>query len=125
MRPDAELRLPVDPAFVSVLRATAVSMAARLNFTVDDIEDLRMAVSEAAGLVLPEQPAESSDLLCEFYFGTDKMSVRVSARSESPAPVDQSDFAWQVLSALTVDASTVIESDTLAVTFSVQSTATS
>ncbi len=53
MRPDVELRLPVDSAYVSVLRATTVSLAARLDFTIDDIEDLRMAVGEACAMVLP------------------------------------------------------------------------
>ena len=123
MRPDAELRLPVDPAFVSVLRAAAVSMAARLNFTVDDIEDLRMAVGEAASLVLPEDPPEGADLHGAFFFDAQAMTVRVSTRTKAPAPVDESDFAWQVLSALTVDSSTEVAADTVMVTFTVRSTA--
>lgn len=123
MRPDAELRLPADPAFVSVLRAAAVSTAARLDFTVDDIEDLRMAVGEAASLVLPEDPPADSALLAAFFFGPGSMTVRVSARATHPQPVDQSDFAWQVLSALSVDSSTEVVDDTLVVTFTVQSTA--
>ena len=39
-RADVELRLPADGAFVSVLRTTAAGLAARLDFTIDDIEDL-------------------------------------------------------------------------------------
>ncbi len=53
-RADVELRLPADSAYVSVLRTTTAGLAARLDFTIDDIEDLRIAVGEACALVLPE-----------------------------------------------------------------------
>ena len=42
---DAELRLPADGVSASVLWTTTASLAARLDFTIDDIEDLRMAVA--------------------------------------------------------------------------------
>ena len=53
-RADVELRLPADGAYASVLRTTTAGLAARLDFTIDDIEDLRIAASEASALVLPE-----------------------------------------------------------------------
>ena len=58
-RSDVELRLPADGAYVSVLRTAASGLAARLDFTIDDIEDVRMAVSEACALALPEADDES------------------------------------------------------------------
>ena len=61
-RADVELRLPADSAYVSVLRTTSAGLAARLDFTLDDIEDLRMAVGEASALVLPEAEP-GSDLI--------------------------------------------------------------
>ena len=56
-RADVELRLPADSAYVSVLRTTTAGLAARLDFTIDDIEDLRIAVGEACAMVLPEADA--------------------------------------------------------------------
>ena len=53
-RADVELRLPADSAYVSVLRTTTAGLAARLDFPIDDIEDLRIAVGEASAMVLPE-----------------------------------------------------------------------
>ena len=61
-RADVELRLPADSAYVSVLRTTTAGLAARLDFTLDDIEDLRIAVGEASALVLPE--AEPGHATC-------------------------------------------------------------
>jgi len=65
-RADVELRLPADSAYVSVLRTTTAGLAARLDFPIDDIEDLRIAVGEASAMVLPEADAES-DLVCRFF----------------------------------------------------------
>ncbi|CAM3473959.1 anti-sigma factor [Nocardioides dubius] len=125
MRPDVELRLPVDPAFVSVLRATAVSLAARLNFTIDDIEDLRMAVSEASALVLPHAQADG-DLVAGFHTAPDKVEVRISVPTSGTAtpPAAEEDFAWQVLSALTTHAELQTGEGSYAAIFTVHSTAT-
>ena len=64
-RADVSLRVPADGAYVSVLRTMTAGLAARLDFTVDDIEDLRIAVGEACALVLPEADP-SGDLEAEF-----------------------------------------------------------
>ena len=56
-RPDVELRLPADGVYVSVVRTTTAGLAARLDFLIDDIEDLRIAVGEACAMVLPEADA--------------------------------------------------------------------
>ena len=42
-----EVRLPALSAYVSVLRTVTAGLAARLDFTLDEIEDLRIAIDEA------------------------------------------------------------------------------
>ena len=79
-RADVELRLPADSAYVSVLRTTSAGLAARLDFTLDDIEDLRMAVGEASALVLPEAEP-GSDLVCEFFMRPGELTVQVGVPS--------------------------------------------
>lgn len=99
LRADVELRLPGDGAYASVLRATAAAIAARLEFTVDDIEDLRIAVGEAGALVLPEADP-GSDLTTRFYLGRGTITVEIAAGAvDEPAP-DHDSFAWQVLTTL-------------------------
>ena len=46
--------MPADTAYVAVLRTTTAGLAARLDFTLDDIEDLRIAVGEACAMVLEQ-----------------------------------------------------------------------
>ncbi|MCW2791543.1 MAG: anti-sigma factor [Nocardioides sp.] len=103
-RADVELRLPADSAYVSVLRTTTAGLAARLDFPIDDIEDLRIAVGEASAMVLPEaEPA--SDLLCRFYMRPGELTVSVGVTSSrAVTQVDYDSFAWQVLSTLATSA---------------------
>jgi serine/threonine-protein kinase RsbW len=102
-RADVELRVPADSAYLSVLRTTAAGLAARLDFTLDDIEDLRMAVGEASALVFPEGDP-GSDATCEFFMRPGELTVAVGVSSERPTPLDEDSFAWQVLTTLADEA---------------------
>src|SRR5256884_9162806 len=93
------IRMPADGAYLSVLRTATAGLAARLDFTLDEIEDLRIAVDEACGMLLA-QAAPGADLECDFTLGEDRMSIAVSARSQQPRPPSRDTFAWTVLSAL-------------------------
>ena len=58
-----EMRLPADWAYLSVLRTATAGLAARLDFTLDEIEDLRIAVDEACAMLLPDAvPGRDADL---------------------------------------------------------------
>jgi serine/threonine-protein kinase RsbW len=122
MRPDVELRLPVDSAHVSVLRATTVSLAARLDFTIDDIEDLRMAVGEACAMVLPCAD-EGSDLTCRYFMSKGELTISVAVPSADPEMPDQDGFAWQMLNALTTNATAEAEAGQFTVSMTMHSTA--
>ena len=98
-RADVELRLPADGAYVSVLRTTTAGLAARLDFTIDDIEDLRIAVGEASAMVLPEADP-GSDVTCGFHLSPGKLTISVSVATTKEIEPDFDSFAWQVLSTL-------------------------
>jgi serine/threonine-protein kinase RsbW len=102
-RADVELRLPADSAFVSVLRTTTAGLAARLDFPIDDIEDLRIAVGEASAMVLPEA-ADGSDLVCRFYMTPGALTVSVGVTARGATSPDYDSFAWQVLTTLATNA---------------------
>jgi serine/threonine-protein kinase RsbW len=118
-RADVELRLPADSAYVSVLRTTTAGLAARLDFPIDDIEDLRIAVGEACALVLPEaQPG--SDLTCAFFLGSSQLTVRVTVVSAGDVAPDLDSFAWQVLSTLATAADASSHEGRFSVTITMQ-----
>ena len=100
---DVELRLPADGVYVSVVRTTTAGLAARLDFLIDDIEDLRIAVGEACAMVLPEADP-GTDLVAEFFLGQGRLTVRVSVSGSDIAEPDYDSFAWQVLTTLATHA---------------------
>ncbi|HET9499955.1 MAG TPA: ATP-binding protein [Marmoricola sp.] len=99
MQPAAELRLPAETAYVAVLRMTTAGIAARLDFTLDAIEDLRIAVGEACALVL-EGADPSGDLRATYQLADDQLTVEIAADTIGPLEPDRDSFAWQVLTAL-------------------------
>ena len=119
-RADVELRLPADSAYASVLRTTAAGLAARLDFTIDDIEDLRIAVGEASAIVLPEA-APGSDLTCRFSLAPGELTIAVSVASLGAAAPDRDSFAWQVLTTLATSATAESVDDQFVVTMTMNS----
>jgi serine/threonine-protein kinase RsbW len=119
-KPDVSLRVPADGAYVSVLRTMTAGLAARLDFTVDDIEDLRIAVGEACALVLPES-VEDGDLEAEFRQTAGTLTVCVRVETSSRTEPDYESFAWQVLSTLAAQAAANADDHHLEVTFSTDS----
>ena len=119
-RADVELRLPANGAYASVLRTTTAALAARLDFTIDDIEDLRIAVAEAGALVLPVADP-GADLTARFHLGQGTMTVEVSTDAmDNPEP-DLESFAWQVLDTLASDALATSEHGVFRVRFTMTS----
>jgi serine/threonine-protein kinase RsbW len=100
-----ELTVPADPAYIAMLRTVTASLAARRDFTLDEIDDLRIAVDEACALLLPHaQPASS--LLAVFGGTGDELQALVSIEpasgfADSGSVLDETSFAWMVLIALT------------------------
>lgn len=100
--PDVELRLPADPSFAYVLRSTTAALTARLDFTLDDIEDTKIAVTEAMTLLL-EDTSPLVDLTVGFTLSPGHLVLSLTLPGPEPVAVDRSSFAWQVLSTLVED----------------------
>ena len=93
------IKLPAVGAYLSVLRTATAGLAARLDFTLDEIEDLRIAVDEACAMLLAQAVAGAT-LECEFELLDDAMRISVSALTEDGREPSRDTFAWTVLSAL-------------------------
>src|SRR5690606_33862371 len=54
VRDAVTVRMPADSAYLSALRTATAGLAARLDFTLDEIEDLRIGVDEACAMLLAQ-----------------------------------------------------------------------
>lgn len=82
------LSFPVNPAYVSSARLTVSSIANRIRFDVDEIEDIKTAVSEACTYIIKRSAAfvGSNFEIC-FIPGVGEMSVEIVAQ-------DHNDSDW-------------------------------
>ena len=117
-RADVELRLPAEGAYASVVRTTAAGLAARLDFTIDEIEDLRIAIGEATALAAADP---GTDLVSCFFFGEGALTVTLETEAMDDPPLDTESFAWQVLDTMAQDASAGSEDGRFRVRFTVTS----
>jgi serine/threonine-protein kinase RsbW len=93
------LQVPAVDVYVSTLRLIAASVATRSELTVDDVEDLRLAVDEACSLLLPHA-LPGTTLNAEFALSPGFLGVDVSVGAADGAEPDRTGYAWTVLSAL-------------------------
>ena len=93
------VKLPAASAYLSVLRTATAGLAVRLDFTIDEIEDLRIAVDEACAMLLA-QAVPGTDLVCEFELTADAMRIAVSVLTVDGRTPNRDTFAWTVLSSL-------------------------
>ncbi|GAA2902885.1 anti-sigma regulatory factor [Streptosporangium fragile] len=109
IRDVVSVRLPAASAYLSVLRTATAALAVRLDFTLDEIEDLRIAVDEACAMLLTEA-VPGTDLTADFELTGQLMQIRVEVSTVGNAAPKRDDFAWMVLTALADDVDAVTDS---------------
>jgi serine/threonine-protein kinase RsbW len=99
--------VPPDPVFLHILRQLTGGVAARLRLTIDDIDDLKLAVDEAASSMLTRLPSSSEITLA---LDTDDATLRATVSSDAPTEVWPipgliDSLSWRVITGLVDEAS--------------------
>lgn len=107
-----EIIVPVRPRFGSTLRVLTSALAADCGFTIDEIDDIRLGLSEVFN-VLSEtvsadgDTADDSRVRVTFRTDTDQLTVKVHSVPGSAAPLEFDELATSilhsVLDAVTID----------------------
>ena len=94
--------VPAMPDFVQVLRNVAAGVATRLDMPIDQIEDVRLAVTEAASLLLDEADATSLRMIIGRDGDTLDVTLTTDGRVD-PWPTDRvlASWPWLVVKGLT------------------------
>ena len=120
VRDTVSLRLPADSVYLAVLRTAAAGLASRLNFTLDDIEDLRIAVDEACAMLLP-RAAPDATLDCAFELKPGELDISVSLATTDGTLPSRDTFSWTVLTALAGEVDASAEGTTVTITMAKRS----
>ena len=95
-----EVRTSATAALIPTIRAVASDLAARADFDLDAISDLRMAVDEACA-TLVDVAAPSTMLQCTFLVHAEHIEVHAEVRAGAADAVVSTDtFGWRVLQTL-------------------------
>ena len=102
--------VPATPSYIRVLRLVAAGLASRLAFTIDEIEDLKIAVDELSAYLTGSQGREGS-IEIAFEVEGSSLTIRGTGRFEAGDKVrtDLTDFSKMILE-------TVVDSASLAQT---------
>lgn len=104
------VRLPAEGAYLAVLRMVTAGLAARLDFTIDEIEDLKIAVDEACAMLLSTAVA-GADLAVTFAVGDDVLHVAVAVPTLNGDEPSRETFSWTVLTALAGEVDSSVDPD--------------
>lgn len=95
-----EVRTPASAALIPTIRAVASDLAARADFDLDAIADLRMAVDEACA-TLVDIAAPSAQLRCTFLVQAERIEVYAQVQAgRLDAAISTDTFGWRVLQTL-------------------------
>jgi len=98
--------IPPDPALLHVLRQLTVGVAARLRLTIDDVDDLKLAVDEAASAMLTRLPGSSAIVLT---LDSDDAMMRATVSGDEqteewPTTTLLESLSWKVIRGLVDEA---------------------
>lgn len=94
------LKMPASSEYLRIARTATAAVCARLDYPIDRLEDIKLAVDEACSLLLADAAPDSAIELVMTPDGHGELQIEVSARTRRGRPPKQTSFAWTVLSAL-------------------------
>ncbi|TYR78360.1 anti-sigma B factor RsbW [Priestia megaterium] len=80
-----EMKIPAKPDYVAIIRLTLSGIANRMGFSYDDIEDIKIAVSEACTNAVQHAYKDEADGEVKIGFGlfSDRLEIMVIDNGES------------------------------------------
>ena len=125
MSTSIRLRIPASSPWVVLVRTTATACCARLDFDVERLEDVRLAVDEVAGMLIA-QAVPGSEVSCVFTpYDDGRLDIAITAATETGTLPQTDTFAWAVLTALVDDVHATVDDAELTVVLRTSRNATS
>ena len=112
-----KLTLPINAAYVSAARLTASSVSNRLKFDIEEIEDIKVAVSEACSYIIKKYyDEENDDFKIEFDLSDEAIKITLEVENSKIDLADMEDMSMQVISAVTDELNFNYENNTFKMT---------
>ncbi|GAA4785409.1 hypothetical protein GCM10023200_19160 [Actinomycetospora chlora] len=109
---DVEVRVVAVPEALVTVRTVAGDLAARAEFPLDAVDDLRLAVDEAC-TILADLARPDTRLTGTFVVDDDRITMTASVSTTGPTTLPRDTFAWRVLTVLADDVRVLAEAPTV------------
>lgn len=116
---ETSVRLDVeaDNRDLAILRSVAAAMAARADLTLEQLDDARLAVDEAAAYLI-SRCSPGDRVFVDFTSRDGELHVKVSSPAHGSHDVARNTFGWTVLSALATHADASVSDSFATITMS-------
>jgi serine/threonine-protein kinase RsbW len=96
------IKIPASPEYVQVVRLVAAGLAARLSFTLEDIEDLKIAVDELSAYITGAH-GRSGTLAVGFTLHDNRIEIKGTGKYAEDYDVrtDLTEFSRMILETVT------------------------
>jgi serine/threonine-protein kinase RsbW len=96
------IKIPASPEYIQVVRLVAAGLAARLSFTLEDIEDLKIAVDELSAYITGAH-GRSGTLAVGFTLHDDRIEIKGTGKYAEDYDVrtDLTEFSRMILETVT------------------------
>lgn len=93
------VEFPADTINMTIARTVAAAIAVRADLTIDQVEDVRLAMDEAtAHMIKIARPGSS--VRCDVWIEDRVLHAAIACQVDSEPPPKPDPFAWTVLTAL-------------------------
>jgi serine/threonine-protein kinase RsbW len=94
------LELPASSGYLVLARSAAAAMCAELNYPLDRLEDVKLAVDEGCSLMLSDTDADEVITLVLSPDEDGRLDISITATTRHGKAPKATSFAWTVLCAL-------------------------
>ena len=95
---DVDVIVPLNPRFASMLRTMTAAFGVDTGFSVDEIDDFKLALTEAFSMLVVRHGGKRTR--ATFAVAADAMSVRMSLESGDDIDVEPDELALAILRAV-------------------------
>lgn len=106
------VEFPADTVNMAIARTVAAAMAARADLTVDQVEDVRLAMDEATSHMI-RAATPGSTVTIDLWLSDGAVHAMLSCPVGTEVPPDPDPFSWTVLTALVGSARLQVTAETL------------
>lgn len=108
-----KLTIPAASEHLKVLRTTLAAVAAGMGMTIDQVEDVRLAVEEAAARLLQADPPQ---VVAEVAEAAAPLTIELRAAAKGPVALESGSFSRMILDALTDELTLGLGADQVTIT---------